>query len=117
MTDLALETRSVRGQRLECPDRVLPGVVFCVGELEKLSRADLDRSAQQTAAREKESTARLIAHLAEIKSRGNLAIEYGYSDLFDYCRRRLNLGRGAVWRRLQVASVCRRFPQILVVRS
>ena len=39
------------------------------GKLEKLSGDDLDRSAQAIVAIEKKDTARLIAHIAEIKSR------------------------------------------------
>ena len=84
------------------------------GKLEKLSGDDLDRSAQALVAIEKKDTARLIAHIAEIKSREHLAVELGYTDLFDYCVRRLNLSHGAVWRRIQVANICRQFPQILV---
>ena len=42
-------------------------------------------------------------------------LERGYKNLFEYATRRLNLSEGSVARRIQVANVSRRFPQILVV--
>ena len=36
-----------------------------------------------------------------------------YTNLFTYCVERLNLSEGSVFRRTQVARVCRTFPQIL----
>ena len=41
------------------------------------------------------------------------SIDLGYHSLFDYCVRRFNLSEGSVYRRTQVAGVCRRFPAIL----
>jgi len=41
-------------------------------------------------------------------------LERGYKTLFEYCTRRLSLSEGSVARRIQVANVSRRFPQILV---
>ena len=87
-------------------------VKTCFRRLEKLSEAELDRSAIQLVRSESEHVARLIAHLAEIARRGAYRV-WGYSSLFDYARRRLNLGEGTVWRRLQVARACRQFPQLL----
>ena len=55
----------------------------------------------------------VIAHIAEM-SRRKGHLEYGYKNLFDYCARRLKLSEGSVARRIQVANVSRRFPQILV---
>ena len=80
--------------------------------LEKCSSEKLDRSAVELASREKQDVARLIAHIAEIGQR-KYDLTLGYSGLFEYCLRRLNLGEGTVHRRTQVAGVCRRFPQIL----
>ena len=40
------------------------------------------------------------------------SIDLGYHSLFDYCVRRFNLSEGSVYRRTQVARVCR-FPQLL----
>ena len=86
------------------------------GMLEQLSAEELDRSATEVAVLEKRNVARLIAHICEI-SRRNVHLACGYKNLFDYGVRRLNLSEGSVWRRLQVAKVCRRFPQVLVALS
>ena len=84
--------------------------------LESLSSEDLDRSARELALREKQNAARLIAHIAEIGERG-YHLELSYKSLFEYCVDRLNLSEGSVYRRTQVSSVCRRFPQILEALS
>ena len=77
---------------------------------------ELDRSARDLAAAEKKNVARLIAHISEISKRDG-DLEGGYPSLFEYCVRRLNLSEGSVWRRIQVANVCRTFPQILLALS
>jgi len=81
--------------------------------LEGLSTEELDRSAETLVRAEKRNTALVIAHIAEI-SRRKGQLERGYSNLFDYCTRRLHLSEGSVALRIQVANVSRRFPQILV---
>lgn len=91
-------------------------VLAYFGMLEKLSSEELDRSARELAVREKRYGARLIAHIAEIGERG-YHLELRYRNLFEYCVDRLNLSEGSVYRRTQVASVCRRFPQILEALS
>ena len=53
-------------------------------KLETLSNAELDRSAEALVLHEKSSTAKLIAHLAEMAER-KTALELGYKSLFDYC--------------------------------
>jgi hypothetical protein len=81
--------------------------------LEKLSTEELDQSIEKLVRVEKRHVALMIAHIAEMARRkGHL--ERGYKSLFDYCTRRLNLSEGSVWLRIQVANVCRRFPQILL---
>ena len=47
-------------------------------------------------------------------SRRKTALELGYKSLFDYCVNRLKLSEGSVARRIQVANMARRFPQMLV---
>ena len=81
--------------------------------LERLSTEELDRSAKNLVIREKKNLACVIAHLAEISKR-KAHLECGYKSLFEYCVRRLNLSEGSVYRRIQVAKVCREFPQVLV---
>jgi 5-methylcytosine-specific restriction endonuclease McrA len=81
--------------------------------LERLSTEELDRSIESLVRVEKRNVALMIAHIAEIaRRRGH--VERGYKNLFEYCTRRLNLSEGSVARRIQVANVSRRFPQILV---
>ena len=80
--------------------------------LERLSNEDLDRSAQEIAVREKHEVARLIAHIAEIGDR-RYHLDLRYRNLFQYCVARLNLSEGSVYRRTQVAAICRTYPQIL----
>ena len=81
-------------------------------ELKKLSSKDLDRSARDVSLNEKQNTARLIAHISEIGERKH-HLKLGYKNLFDYCVKRLNLGEGSVYRRTQVARICRSYPEIL----
>ncbi|MGH9461033.1 MAG: HNH endonuclease [Vicinamibacteria bacterium] len=81
--------------------------------LEGLSTEELDRSIEKLVRAEKRNVALMIAHIAEM-SRRRGHVERGYKSLFDYCTKRLNLSEGSVARRLQVANVSRRFPQILV---
>jgi len=80
--------------------------------LEGLSLQELSRGAEKLASRERRHTAALIAHIAEI-SRRKGHLELGFKSLFSYCRKVLRLSEGAAWRRMQVASVSRRFPQAL----
>ena len=81
--------------------------------LEGLSTEELDRSTEKLVRDEKRNVALVIAHIAEM-SRRKGHVERGYKNLWDYCTTRLNLSEGSVARRLQVANVSRRFPQILV---
>ena len=82
-------------------------------KLERLSNAELDRSAETLVVAENRNIAKLIAHIAEMSSR-KTALELGYKSLYDYCISRLNLSEGAVPSRIHVANVARRFPQLLV---
>jgi len=82
-------------------------------KLVSLSTEELDRSIEKLVRAEKRNAALVIAHIAEM-SRRRGHVERGYKNLFEYCTRRLNLSEGSVARRIQVANVSRRFPQILV---
>jgi len=87
-------------------------IVRYARRLEGLSTTELARGAEKLLSRERRYTAALIAHLAEISRRKGY-LELGYKSLFDYCVRRLHLGKNSVWNRTQVANVSRRFPQVL----
>ena len=80
--------------------------------LVSLSAVELDRSTRELVRDERRHTAMVVAHISEI-SRRELYLERGYKSLFDYCVRRLHLSEGSVWRRIQVANVCRKFPHVL----
>ena len=81
--------------------------------LERLSNAELDRSAEKLVVAENGSIAKLIAHIAEMSAR-KTALKLGYKSIYEYCVARLNLSEGAVPSRIHVANVARRFPQLLV---
>jgi hypothetical protein len=81
-------------------------------DLKELSYRDLDLLTRNLAAEENENVARIIAHLSEISRRGTYIL-LSYGSLFNYCVKRLRLSEGSISRRIQVARVSRRFPQIL----
>ena len=81
-------------------------------KLNKTESHDLDIKVCDLVKKEKQHTALIIAHIAEI-GRRKYHLELGYKNLFEYCRVRLNLSDGSIWRRTQVAGVCRRFPHLL----
>ena len=82
-------------------------------KLERLSTEELDHSIAKLVRDEKRNVALVIAHIAEM-SRRKGHLERGYKSLFDYCVRRLQLSEGSVARRIQVANVSGRFPQLLL---
>ena len=77
-----------------------------------LTNADLLARLQQLAARARENTAEMIAHLAELEARRTFLGE-GYGSLFDYCRVALRLSEHEAYNRVAAANVVRRFPAIL----
>ena len=85
-------------------------------KLAQLSIDDLDSSAAKIALVEKQYVAQLIAHIAVIGGK-KADLRCGYKNLYEYCIRRLGLSEGSVPLRVQVANVCREFPQILEALS
>jgi hypothetical protein len=63
---------------------------------------------------ERDSTARLIAALAEVDAR-RLYLGEGCSSLFAYCTRVLRLSEHAAYGRIEAARAARRFPMILAL--
>lgn len=61
---------------------------------------------------ERQTLARLIAHLVEVEDR-RLHLELACSSLFDFCTRKLGLSEGEAYRRINAARLVRRFPIIL----
>lgn len=77
-----------------------------------LSDAELLDAAARYAAVHRESTASLIAALAEIEDR-SLHLAAGYDSLYSYCREVLRLSEHAAYARIEAARACRRYPVIL----
>ncbi len=78
----------------------------------QLSNEELLARVTQLAAREREATAALIAHLAELDAR-RLYLAEGCSSLFTYCTQVLHLSEHAAYGRIEAARAARRFPIIL----
>lgn len=77
-----------------------------------LSDDDLVAQLKSLARSEREATARLIAHLAELDAR-QLYLAAGFSCLFTYCCEVLRLSEPAAYNRIEVARAVRKFPVIL----
>ena len=69
-------------------------------------------SARSLVGRERRLTAALVAHLAELDTRG-LAQKKGFSSLFAYCRTVLGFSEAEACGRIEAARAARRFPLVL----
>ncbi len=78
----------------------------------QLSNTELLARVTQLARREREATAALIAHLAELDAR-RLYLAEGCPSLFTYGTQVLHLSEHAAYGRIEAARVARRFPVIL----
>jgi len=78
----------------------------------ELSDRDLLATVHGLAQRERHATARLIASLAELDAR-RLYLAEGYSSLFTYCTRALQLSEHAAYGRIEAARAARAYPVIL----
>src|SRR5439155_9950832 len=75
----------------------------------QLSDDDLVVAVKSLARCEREATASLIAHLAELDAR-RLYLAAGFSSLFTYCTEVLRLSEHEAYNRIVAARVGRRFP-------
>jgi hypothetical protein len=80
--------------------------------LTRLSDAELVARMKSLVARERDATAQLVAHLAEMDTR-DLHLREGYESLYVYCRDALGLSEWEAYNRIEVARTARRFPVIL----
>ena len=80
--------------------------------LTRLSDAELVARVKSLVARERDATAHLVAHLAELDTR-DVHLREGYESLYVYCRDALGLSEGESYNRIEVARAARRFPVIL----
>jgi hypothetical protein len=77
-----------------------------------LSDDDLVARVKSLVRCEREATASLIAHLAQLDAR-RLYLGAGFSSLFTYCCEVLHLSEPAAYNRIEAARAARRFPAIL----
>jgi hypothetical protein len=80
--------------------------------LTRLADDELLQQVKVLIGREREATAELIAHLAELDTR-DVHLREGYPSLYVYCRDALGLSEWEAYNRIEVARVARRFPVIL----
>ena len=78
-----------------------------------LSDQDLLARIAALAGKEREASAELVAHLAELDTRASLYAAQGHGSLFTYCTEILKLSEDAACNRIYAARTCRRFPVIL----
>ncbi|HEY2945647.1 MAG TPA: hypothetical protein VGN09_24655, partial [Vicinamibacteria bacterium] len=83
-----------------------------LASLTRLSDTDLIAHVKALVARERDVTAELIAHLAELDSR-DVHLREGYGSLYVYCRDALGLSEWEAYNRIEIARAVRRFPAIL----
>jgi hypothetical protein len=79
----------------------------------RLSDHDLLARVGVLAVKEREASAELVAHLAELEVRPSLYAAQGHGSLFTYCTQVLRLSEDAACNRIAVARACRRFPRLL----
>src|SRR5258707_6126996 len=83
-----------------------------VTSLTCLSDAELIARVKSLVASERDATAHLVAHLAELDTR-DVHLRAGYESLYVYCRDALGFGKGESYNGIEGASGARRFPMIL----
>ena len=79
--------------------------------LTHLSDTVLLRDLTALAARDRETLAELLAHIAEVDAR-RLYLSAGTSCMHAYCVERLHLSEGAAFKRIRAARAARRHPQL-----
>ena len=99
-----------QGRKSAVLQREMQNDIFA--SLSRLSDAELVARVKSLAARERDATAHLVAHLAELDTR-DVHLRAGYRSLFAYCREALALSEHEAYNRIEVARAARRFPVIL----
>jgi hypothetical protein len=91
---------------MEAPERAL------LAEAARLSDPDLLGILDALAGAEREATAAVVAHLAELDRR-RLYLGEGYGSIFSYCTGALRMSEHAAYDRIEAARAVRRFPALL----
>ena len=84
--------------------------------LSNLSDDELLAEVSRLARCEREVTADLVAHLAELETR-RLHLAAGFPSLFAYCTGFLRLSEYEAFNRIEAARAARRFPRVLAMLS
>ncbi len=79
-----------------------------------LTDEELIGAVKQLATRERDSTAELVAHFAELEARG-LHLAAGFTSLYEYCREVLFLTEDRACNRIAAARAAREFPVVLAM--
>ncbi len=81
-------------------------------ELNEISNTELTERISILQSKERSVVLRFLIHLGEFDKRG-LYLKEGYSSLFDYCTRKLNLSEGSAFRRMTAARFLRDHPKCI----
>ena len=83
-----------------------------IQNLEFLTIEQLMKNSQDIVKKERKDIVALIAHLSELRSRDGF-LEHGYNSIYTYCVDGLNLEPSQAYLRMQVAKVCKLYPEVL----
>ena len=83
-----------------------------LASLGRLSDNELVTRIKNLIGRERDASAHVVAHLAELDTR-EVHVREGYRSLYIYCRDALGLSEWEAYARIEVARAARRFPVIL----
>jgi 5-methylcytosine-specific restriction endonuclease McrA len=78
----------------------------------EFSDIDLDHAVDEAICIERESIADVVSLLSEV-ARRKLHLRLGYSSMLDYATLRKGYGKGAAWRRVRVAHLANKRPEVI----
>src|SRR5262249_25495395 len=81
--------------------------------LSRLSDHQVISNLSSLVARDRATTAALLAHLAEVDAR-RLYVPAGYPSMYAYCVHALHFSEDAAYKRIQPARTARQFPELFV---
>jgi len=82
-----------------------------LARVRQLSDGELLSGLEGSLRASRRSVAEVLAHLGEVEER-RLHLIGGFGSMFDYCLSRLHMSEGEAYRRIEVARLARRFPQL-----
>jgi len=81
-----------------------------INEINEISNTELTERISILQSKERSVVLKFLIHLGEFDKR-RLYLKQGYSSLFDYCTRKLNLSEGSAFRRITAARFLRDYPK------